>query len=71
MILYNSQPLKRFMSDDGSSTVIGLSRIIDTSKGEKSPSGASEYTFSFDSKAECEFFASWLNCKFTRFFCGN
>lgn len=53
------------MSDDGSSTVIGLSRIIDTSKGEKSPSGASEYTFSFDSKAECEFFASWLNCKFT------
>lgn len=58
----------RFMSDNGSSTVIGLSRILDTSKGEKSPSGASECIFSSDNRAECESFISWLNTKFTRFF---
>ena len=58
----------RFMSDYGSSTVIGLSRILDTSNGEKSPSGASECIFSSDNRAECESFISWLNTKFTRFF---
>ena len=47
---------------------VGISRILDTSKGEKSPSGASECTFSSDNKSECESFVSWLNTKFTRFF---
>ena len=31
-------------------------------------SNASICSFSFDSKAECESFISWLNCKLTRFF---
>lgn len=31
-------------------------------------SNASICSFSSDSKAECESFISWLNCKFTRFF---
>lgn len=58
----------RFMSDDGTNTTIGLSRILDKQKGETSPSGASNCIFSSDSREECENFISWLNCKFTRFF---
>lgn len=56
------------LANDGTAQYISISRIIDTSKGEKSPSGASECTFSSDNKSECESFISWLNCKFTRFF---
>lgn len=56
------------LSKNGDSLVVGESRILDTSKGEKSPSGASECTFSSDSESECESFVSWLNTKFTRFF---
>ena len=52
----------------GNCNAVPISRILDTSKGEKSPSGASKCTFSSDDKAECESFVSWLNTKFTRFF---
>ena len=53
---------------DGTTLVTSVSRIIDTSKGEKPSSGLSKCTFSSDSKEECESFVSWLNTKFTRFF---
>ena len=53
---------------EGNMQLISISRILDTSKGEKSPSGASECVFSSDNKSECESFVSWLNTKFTRFF---
>jgi hypothetical protein len=56
------------LSTDGKHNAISLSRILDTSKGEKSPSGASQCTFSSNNKEECESFVSWLNTKFTRFF---
>ena len=56
------------LANDGTAQYLSISRILDTSKGEKSPSGASECTFSSDNKSECESFVSWLNCKFTRFF---
>lgn len=36
--------------------------------GQKSPSGASVNIFTSDSIDECEFFVSWLDTKFTRFF---
>ena len=55
-------------ASDGTAQYISISRILDTSKGEKSSSGASECTFSSDNRAECESFVSWLNTKFTRFF---
>ena len=55
-------------ASDGTAQYISISRVIDISKGEKSPSGASQCTFSSDNRAECESFVSWLNTKFTRFF---
>lgn len=56
------------LANDGTAQYLSISRILDTSKGETSPSGASECTFCSDNKSECESFISWLNCKFTRFF---
>ena len=56
------------LNRQGTTYCIGVSRLINTSKGEESSSGASESTFSSDNKAECESFISWLNTKFTRFF---
>lgn len=56
------------LANDGTAQYLSISRILDTSKGETSPSGASECTFCSDNKSECESFVSWLNCKFTRFF---
>ena len=56
------------LNNEGNTQCVGISRILDTSKGEKSPSGASECTFSSDNKEECKSFISWLNTKFTRFF---
>lgn len=53
---------------EGNFQVISLSRIVDTSKGEKPTTGASQLTFASDDRKECENFISWLNCKFTRFF---
>ena len=55
-------------ASDGTAQYISISRVIDISKGEKSPSGASQCTFSSANRAECESFVSWLNTKFTRFF---
>lgn len=56
------------LANDGTAQYLSISRILDTSKGETSPSGASKCTFCSDNKSECESFVSWLNCKFTRFF---
>ena len=56
------------LANDGTAQYLSISRILDTSKGETSPSGASECTFCSDNKSECESFVAWLNCKFTRFF---
>lgn len=58
----------RIFNNDGSTPAIQVSRIVDKSKNEKVPSGASQCTFSSDNRAECESFVSWLNTKFTRFF---
>ena len=56
------------LSLDGKCLIVGVSRIIDVSSGERSIVGASNYTFSSDDKSDCESFVSWLNTKFTRFF---
>lgn len=56
------------LSTQGNHNAVSISRIIDKSKGETSPSGASNCIFSSDSKEECQNFISWLNTKFTRFF---
>lgn len=56
------------LTTEGNSQFLGKSRILDISKGEKSPSGASECVFSSGSREECESYVSWLNTKFTRFF---
>ena len=54
--------------EHGPRYVLSISRIIDTEAGEKSSSGASKATFEADTREECEYFISWLNTKFTRFF---
>lgn len=56
------------LSTQGNHNAVSISRIIDKSKGETSPSGASNCIFSSDSKEECQNFVSWLNTRFTRFF---
>ena len=44
------------LANDGTAQYLSISRILDTSKGETSPSGASECTFCSDNKSECESF---------------
>ena len=60
----------RCLTIDGMTTVIGISRLIDTTDPVEMSfkTGASNCIFSSDSKEQCENFISWLNCKFTRFF---
>ena len=58
------------LSTSGNHNAISLSRILDSRDpvSELLKTGASQCTFSSDSKEECEYFVSWLNTKFTRFF---
>ena len=58
------------MSNDGTAMVVGVNRVIDSTDAVEMSfrSGASTCSFSSDSKQECEYFVSWLNTKFTRFF---
>lgn len=58
----------RLLTNDGNFMCLGISRIIDKSKNEKSSSISSQITFSSNDRSECESFVSWLNTKFTRFF---
>lgn len=55
--------LSNMFNSDGQSTFIGTPKIVTTI-----PNGAYGCAFSSDNKSECEYFVSWLNCKFTRFF---
>lgn len=55
--------LSNMFNSDGQSTFIGTPKIVTTI-----PNGAYGCTFSSDNKSECDYFISWLNCKFTRFF---
>lgn len=55
--------LSNMFNSDGQSTFIGTPKIVTAI-----PNGAYGCTFSSDNKSECEYFMSWLNCKFTRFF---
>lgn len=58
------------LSTSGNHNAISLSRILDSQDptSELLKTGASQCTFSSDNKKECEYFVSWLNTKFTRFF---
>lgn len=58
------------LSTSGNHNAISLSRILDSRDptSELLKTGASQCTFSSDNKKECEYFVSWLNTKFTRFF---
>lgn len=47
---------------------VGESHIEDTTIDRFQHSNSQMCSFSSDSRAECESFMSWLNCKFTRFF---
>lgn len=60
----------RFMSNDGTATVIGVSRILDSDKNETCEATASKCIFSSDKYCECENFVSWINTKFVRFLVG-
>lgn len=60
----------RFMSNDGASMVLGVTRIVDqksNSKDEDLPV-AQSCVFSSDDRIECEYFVQWINTKFNRFF---
>ena len=58
------------LSTSGNHNAISLSRILDSRDptSELLKTGASQCTFSSDNEKECEYFVSWLNTKFTRFF---
>ena len=58
------------MTQNGNLNCIGISRILDSTNRSdmESRTGASTCAFSADTKEECEYFVSWLNTKFTRFF---
>ena len=47
---------------------VGESHIEDMTRERFEHSNSQICSFSSDSRAECESFMSWLNCKFTRFF---
>lgn len=47
---------------------VGESHIEDMTRERLEHSNSQMCSFSSDSRAECESFMSWLNCKFTRFF---
>lgn len=61
---------RTLLTINGSLTMIGTIRVIDTSDITeiKTKAVASTCPFSSDNKFECESFISWLNTKFTRFF---
>lgn len=54
----------------GNTQCVGISRVLDTKDAVDMGmrTGASTCSFSSDDKQECEYFVSWLNTKFTRFF---
>lgn len=58
------------LSVTGSHNAISISRILDSQDAVDmgTRTGASTCSFSSDSRQECEYFVSWLNTKFTRFF---
>ena len=58
------------LTQTGAVGVVGASRIIDSTDAVEMSlrTGASTCAFSADTKEECEYFVSWLNTKFTRFF---
>lgn len=58
------------LSTSGMHNAISISRIIDSTDAAEMSlrTGASSCAFSADTKEECEYFVSWLNTKFTRFF---
>ena len=57
----------RTYSNDGTTAVLGVSRIID-STFENPVVTASSAIFSSDNLQECKNFINWINTKFTRFF---
>lgn len=58
------------LSVEGMHNAISISRILDSNDlvDMKCRTGASSCSFSSDSKEECEYFISWLNTRFNRFF---
>lgn len=54
------------LSNQGSLNCLGIHEIL--LRGTEQDIAAPKIIFSQDSKAECEYFVSWLNTKFTRFF---
>lgn len=52
------------LSNDGNTVVVGIPRVYK----EHTKDREEQIIFAAKTKDECESFASWLNCKFTRFF---